>query len=264
MIEIKDFPEGTKLNILYTAPISDYFNHKLPPVFISINNRVVWSKFGIQVYNLSLNAPLFIDKIDFSDVEKLYWSEENNPTIPSSDFVLNLPKIKIAEFSMNLSSKIKTITLNCGDDLESIYSSPKFYNSTSWGIFTLNSNSKNIKTISNIDPDNLYASEFKINCDCERLTTSPYVRTYSQIKNVTYHSGFPNCKYSTNDAYYYVKLPNLTYESCISILNNLYDFTGNGVTPNSSQGQLKVHSNFLSLVGDEISIGTNKGWTITA
>ena len=59
-------------------------------------------------------------------------------------------------------------------------------------------------------------------------------------------------------------MPNLTYESCISILNNLYDFTGNGETPDNNQGKLKVHPNFLTTVGDEISIGVAKGWTISA
>ena len=67
-----------------------------------------------------------------------------------------------------------------------------------------------------------------------------------------------------NDNYGLVLCPNLTYQSCINILNGLYDFTGNGETPYSSQGKLKVHQNFLNAVGDEISIGTNKGWTITA
>ena len=57
--------------------------------------------------------------------------------------------------------------------------------------------------------------------------------------------------------------PNLSYQSCINILNGLYDFTGNGETPSSDQGKLKVHQNFLDKVGDEISIATNKGWTIT-
>lgn len=57
--------------------------------------------------------------------------------------------------------------------------------------------------------------------------------------------------------------PNLSYQSCINILNGLYDFTGNGETPSSNEATLKVHSNFLTAVGDEISIGTNKGWTIT-
>ena len=58
--------------------------------------------------------------------------------------------------------------------------------------------------------------------------------------------------------------PNLSYQSCINILNGLYDFTGNGETPSSDQGKLKVHQNFLDKVGDEISIATAKGWTITA
>ena len=59
-------------------------------------------------------------------------------------------------------------------------------------------------------------------------------------------------------------MPNLTYESCISILNNLYDFTGNGETPNNDQGRLKVAQSFIDKVGDKISIGVAKGWSITA
>lgn len=58
--------------------------------------------------------------------------------------------------------------------------------------------------------------------------------------------------------------PNLTYESCINVLNGLYNFTSNNEVPNSNQGKLKVHPNFLTTVGDEISIGLNKGWTITS
>lgn len=263
MIEIKDFPEGTKLNILYNAPIYDYFNHKVPP-YLKCDNRNYVDKFPINKINVSDDIPLFVDKIDFSDVEELEWvSSSSHKSSTPSNFVLNLPKIKNVKFNNVLISNMDDIiTLNLGDDLVSINGAPEFNQSK--GIFTLNSNSKNIKTISNVDPYNLNTIEFKINCDCEGLTTTPYVTNYSERKDVTYHSGFPNCKYSTNDNNYYVKFPNLTYESCISILNNLYDFTGNGVTPSSSQGKLKVHSNFLSLVGDEISIGTNKGWTITA
>lgn len=52
--------------------------------------------------------------------------------------------------------------------------------------------------------------------------------------------------------------PNLTYQSCINILNGLADVTELGVRT------LKVHPNFLTTVGDEISIGTSKNWVITA
>lgn len=87
---------------------------------------------------------------------------------------------------------------------------------------------------------------------------------YSDLNKLTDFGGFLNLKCSLTSDDNLKRLPNLTYESCINILNGLYDFTGNGETPNSDQGQLKVHPNFLTTVGDEISIGTAKGWSITA
>ena len=89
---------------------------------------------------------------------------------------------------------------------------------------------------------------------------------YSQItmNNLTEVGGWENLKCNWNENTGLVCLPNLTYQSCINILNGLYNFVLNGETPTSSQGKLKVHQNFLTTVGDEISIGTDKGWTITA
>ena len=86
---------------------------------------------------------------------------------------------------------------------------------------------------------------------------------YVELPKITDFGGFLNLKCSLTDDTNLKRLPNLTYESCINVLNGLYDFTGNGETPGSNQGQLKVHQNFLDAVGEEISIGTNKGWTIT-
>lgn len=76
--------------------------------------------------------------------------------------------------------------------------------------------------------------------------------------------GFINIKVSLTQSDGIAMCPNLTYDSCINILNGLYDFTNNLETPTSSQGTLKVHQNFLDLVGDEINIGISKGWVITA
>ena len=88
--------------------------------------------------------------------------------------------------------------------------------------------------------------------------------TFGDYSKLTYFGGWIGRKYNITQDYILKKMPNLTYESCISILNNLYDFTGNGEVPNNDQGKLKVHANFLTTVGDEISIGTSRGWTITA
>lgn len=84
------------------------------------------------------------------------------------------------------------------------------------------------------------------------------------LNNLTDFGGLIGLKTSMNGTDSFNRTPNLTYESCINILNGLYDFTGNGETPTSNQGILKVHSNFLTTVGDEIAIATNKGWQITA
>ena len=87
---------------------------------------------------------------------------------------------------------------------------------------------------------------------------------YGDYSKLTYFGGWIGRKYNVTQDYIIKKMPNLTYESCISILNNLYDFTGNGETPDNNQGHLKVHANFLTTVGDEISIATAKGWVISA
>ena len=87
---------------------------------------------------------------------------------------------------------------------------------------------------------------------------------WGELPNLTDFGGFLNLKSSLTSDDNLKRLPNLTKESCLNILNGLYDFTGNGETPNDNQGQLKVHPNFLATVGDKISIGVLKGWSITA
>ncbi len=86
---------------------------------------------------------------------------------------------------------------------------------------------------------------------------------YGDFSKLTYFGGWIGRKYNITQNYILKKMTALSYESCISILNNLYDFTGNGETPDSNQGQLKVAQSFIDTVGDEISIGTSRGWTIT-
>lgn len=260
MIDVKDFPEGTKISILYTAPITDYYGGKLPSCYTS-SNMFLSDLYLDEKQPTSFEHPFFIDEIDFSGIER--WIHNNTISdypLMKEDLVLNLPKIKSVEFS-NFQSTLKNITINCGDDFESMNNAPQ--NSGSFKpIFTLNSTSNKVSKFVTLDATDY--GELYINCNCENLISSPYYSIYSNSTTLTYHSGFPNCKYSSDGNYYYTKLPNLTYESCISILNNLYDFTGNGVTPTSSQGKLKVHANFLTTVGDELSIGTSRGWTITA
>lgn len=134
-------------------------------------------------------------------------------------------------------------------------------------------NCNNLTSIPQIDTSNVIKMSYMIN-GCKSLVSVPPLIA-SKVTTITNFCGVTNLTSITdfggliglktnitNNSL--DKLPNLTYESCINILNGLYDFVGNSETPTSSQGQLKVHSNFLTTVGDEISIGTSKGWAITA
>ena len=104
----------------------------------------------------------------------------------------------------------------------------------------------------------------KIYADSVTYLNSPFSLPDGYFYNdLTDFGGFLNLKCSLTSDRNLKKLPNLTKESCINVLNGLYDFVAAGETPNSDQGQLKVAQSFIDKVGDEISIGINKGWQIT-
>lgn len=81
---------------------------------------------------------------------------------------------------------------------------------------------------------------------------SPVIRD-----NLTEMGGFIGLKCNWDGGNGLDSCPNLTYQSCINILNGLADVNELGGRT------LKVHPNFLTTIGDEISIGVDKGWTIT-
>jgi surface protein len=99
--------------------------------------------------------------------------------------------------------------------------------------------------------------------DCSKVTSIDNFFGNYTITNLFDLGGFINLKRSMT-TFGLEKAPNLSYTACINVLNGLYDFTGNGVKPTVNEGRLKVHQNFLDLVGDNISIATNRGWIITA
>lgn len=86
---------------------------------------------------------------------------------------------------------------------------------------------------------------------------------YSNLNSFTDFGGFVGLKYSMDKDYELPKCPNLSYESCINVLNGLYDFVGNGETPTSSQGKLKVAQSFIDKLSEEdLQIPIKKGWLL--
>lgn len=242
---------------------------------INIQNEGI--KFA---YSSITEIPEWADWIGIKNMKYMFYGCSKIITIPE----LDTSNVTDMSFMFYGCSNLTTIPLLDASNVTNMNS--MFYNSsklitiplldtsnvTDMGtMFTLCSN---LTSVPELDTSNV-TNMSDMFAYCSKLTSLPPLNAskvtsngpfgYNKLTNITDVGGFIDLKCSWDASYYGINnLPNLTYQSCINVLNGLYDFTGNGEIPTSKQGKLKVHQNFLDTVGDEISIGTNKGWTISA
>ena len=74
--------------------------------------------------------------------------------------------------------------------------------------------------------------------------------------NLTYMGGFKNLKADLNIQ----KAPNLTVQSLMNVINNLYDFVGNGST--TTKTLTLGTTNLNKLTDEQKAVATNKGWSL--
>lgn len=134
-----------------------------------------------------------------------------------------------------------------------------------------------LTTIPQLDTSNVTSMQ-QMFYNCTSLTSIPQLNT-SKVKDMSYIlnycsnlttlGGFTNLgqAYDTtqkaNYIYYTLSLRhsnNLTHDSLINVLNNLYDIAAKGCkTQNLELGS----TNLEKLTEEEIAIATNKGWTVS-
>ena len=96
--------------------------------------------------------------------------------------------------------------------------------------------------------------------DCGNITSMNVFWGYGDIYTLTNIGGFKDLKISIT-SYFLDKTPNLTTDSLMNVINNLYDLTANGLSGQS----LKFGStNLNKLTEEQIAVATNKGWTLIA
>lgn len=95
------------------------------------------------------------------------------------------------------------------------------------------------------------------------VTSSEFLGSFFYNSNLVHTDGFKNLKCSWNNNDGLARCAYLSKQSCLNIIDGLYDFTTHGETPTSSQGILKVHPNFISnLTEEELQVAVAKGWSI--
>lgn len=249
LTEYYGFPEGTISNLRYASFYDDKDEDFPCPsdmtyAFGYETSRVILKKINtsnvLDMKNMFYGCDnlITISQLDTSNVtnmENLFYGCDNLITIPQID-------------TSNVTN-IKNMFYVCGN----LITIPQLDTSNVTDMSNMFRDCKKLTTIPPLYAGNLTAS----------FTTYNGLFSSSDMESLVNFGGLIDLKLSFVSNYGLNKCPNLSYESCINVLNGLYDFTGNGETPTSKQGQLKVHANFLTTVGDEISIGTDKGWTIT-
>ena len=134
-----------------------------------------------------------------------------------------------------------------------------------------------IKTIPNINTSNVtnmsemfYACILletlpKLNCsNVERINS--VVTNCAKLQNIGGFENLGQAYKTTMDAnYYYYKLAlsfnnNLTHDSLMNVINNLYDIKSKGCNP---QSLVLGSTNLAKLTAEEIAIATEKGWTVS-
>lgn len=203
-----------------------------------------------------------IDTSNVTDMGYMFNGCSNLQTIP----LIDTSKVSNAVNMFGYCGKLKTLPNNfnfgsCTDFSEMFYYAGSLTDYSFLETWVINPNASMDSMIDNTNTTYVPAIPCVGNTSYYQ---SAIFWTYGNYSKLTYFGGWIGRKYNVDRDNILKKMPNLTYESCIGILNNLYDFTGNGETPNNDQGKLKVAQSFIDKVGDKISIGVAKGWSITA
>ena len=98
--------------------------------------------------------------------------------------------------------------------------------------------------------------------DCSNVTSIDNLFGNYDINTLTDLGGFKNLKVTWEYWEGLYKLPNLTHQSILNVINHLYDFRSNG---SSITRTLQIHPNAMAMLTDEDkALATNKGWVLTS
>lgn len=164
---------------------------------------------------------------------------------------------KVTNFSQafyNCSSLIKCPNI---DTMSAIYMEEMFYSCSSLK-FAPYLNTMNVTNVSRMFT--MCSSLMSVPLlDFGKVTSVYNMFGYSNIYSLKDLGGFKNLKINFTNALNY--LPNLTVQSLMNVINNLYDFRANG---ESTTRTLQLGTTNLNKLTDEQkAVATNKGWELT-
>ena len=204
----------------------------------------------------SLESIPYFDTSNVTDANYMFAYCSSLTTIP----LLNTSKVTDMNYMFNGCNLLTTI--------------PHFDTSSVTGMNSMFSECRSLTTIPQLDTSSVTNMGFMF-AYCNSLTTIPLLDASNVTginnifkptvsSNIQYYSeltdlgGFKNLKVDFRNGLCY--LPNLTVQSLMNVINNLYDFVGNG---ESTTRTLQLGTtNLNKLTAEQKAVATNKGWVL--
>lgn len=230
-----------------------FMNNKKLVYLPAINTSNVYNMRGMFNGCINLKVVPLLNTSKVTDMDSLFYTCSNLITIP----LLDTSNVTDLDNAFNNCQRLTTI--------------PLLDTSKATRMESLFFNCSNLITIPQIDTSNVITVT-EMFYDCKNLTTIPLL-DFSKVNSIGTFFGYTNITTLTNlggfkglkinwTSYGLSQCPNLTYESVMNVINNLYDFRGNGYT--STTKTIKFHANSLALLSDaDKAIATSKGWILS-
>ena len=200
--------------------------------------------------NYTSGTDFFSDDFKFSTADKLFYYyagsvikyiDISNATSARNMFYSCGNLISIPQLDTSNVTDMYSMFNGCGD----LLSIPQL-------------NTSNVTNISYMFQGCIYLKSIPL-LDCSKVTSASSILNpsyYGDQVNLTYMGGFKNIKVDFDIQ----KAPNLTVQSLMNVINNLYDFRANGET--TTRTLTLGTTNLNKLTDEQKAVATNKGWNL--
>lgn len=227
--------------------------------------------------NLTKIPPIDTSKVD--NMNKLFYGCKKLESLPLID-TSNVTNMNSMFYNCNKLTTIPTIDTSNVTNMNSMFYScynltkiPPLNTSNVTDMFNIFYSCRNITTIPPLNTSKVTnVSNMFSNCtslqsigllDFSNVTNLSTFFGYGDITTLTDLGGFKNLKIDWNENFGLMRCTNLTKQSVLNVINNVYDFRANG--DSTTTRTIKFHKNSLALLSDdEKAIATAKGWVLTS
>ena len=266
-----DVTDKASANVNVSADVSDYFRDTISKGTAyddggwvkTIKKLPTFTINGTEAKYMFASFPFttipLLDTSNVTDMSSMFTSAKKITTIPQ----LNTSKITTAALMFNGCSELITIPLldtsNVTDmqqmfrDCSKLTTIPQLNTNKVTSMYMLFRNCTSLKSVPLLDAHMLTFID-QIFYRTSKLTTLGGLQNLGQNYGTNASANYSDYKL---DLYY---SPDLTHDSLMNIINNLYDIATKGC---NTQQLVLGSTNLAKLTAEEIAIATNKGWTVS-